>query len=90
MLEGYAGAALRRPGYVREFTEMMTYNRLAALVRETAPGELAQLLVDGAALSPEAAVAFALGTTKRTSNPTSSSKARVPLDLRTYLGADNF
>lgn len=61
ILEGYA-CACREPGYNREFTEVTTYDRLTILVREgLAPDELARLRAEGAALTPEAAVALALG-----------------------------
>ncbi len=60
-LEGYAQAALPRHGFPREFAEATTYDRLTAHLRETiAPGELARLTAEGAALTPEAAVALAL------------------------------
>jgi len=36
-LEGYAGAASRRHGIEREFTETTTFNRLTALLLEGAP-----------------------------------------------------
>jgi predicted ATPase/class 3 adenylate cyclase len=60
-LEGYADAAFERHGYLREFTETTTYARLNALLRESlAPEEFARLTAEGAALTPEAAVARAL------------------------------
>ena len=60
-LEGYADAALQRHGYPREFTETTTHDRLTALLREgLAPDELAQLSAEGAALTPETAIALAL------------------------------
>ncbi len=60
-LEGYANAALRRQGFEREFTETTTYNRLTALLHEgVAPDELARLTEEGAALTPEGAIALAL------------------------------
>jgi len=60
-LEGYANAALQRQGFEREFTERGTYDRLAALLRERlSPCELARLTAEGAALTPEAAIALAL------------------------------
>jgi tetratricopeptide (TPR) repeat protein len=59
--EGYVDAAFRRHGYERENTETTTCNRLTALLREgLAPRELDRLLAEGAALTPEAAVALAL------------------------------
>ncbi len=61
ILEGYAGDALQRHGFEREFTETTTYNRLITLLRETfQPDELARLLAEGAALTPEAAIERAL------------------------------
>ncbi|MGA8534541.1 MAG: adenylate/guanylate cyclase domain-containing protein [Candidatus Tumulicola sp.] len=61
VLEGYAGAALQRHGYEREFTEATTHDRLSALLHAgLAPDELARLTTDGAALTPEAAIARAL------------------------------
>ena len=60
-LEGYAHAALERLGFLREFAEAKTYDRLTALLREgIAPEELALLTAEGAALTPEAAIALAL------------------------------
>jgi predicted ATPase/class 3 adenylate cyclase len=60
-LEGFAGAALHRHGFVREFTETTTFDRLMALLRDgLAPDELERLLADGAALAPEDAIALAL------------------------------
>jgi predicted ATPase len=60
-LEGYADAALQRHGFPREFTETTTHNRLTALLRERlAPDDLARLIAEGAALTPEAAIALAL------------------------------
>ncbi len=60
-LQGYADAVLRRHGFEREFGEKTTHDRLTALLRdELAPNELARLSAEGAALTPEAAIAFAL------------------------------
>ncbi len=60
-LDGYADAAFARHGYEREFTETTSHDRLTALLRERlAPGELARLIAEGAALTPEAAIALAL------------------------------
>ena len=60
-LEGYADAAFARHGFPREFTETTTHDRLTALLREgLAPDELARLTAEGAALTPEAAIALAL------------------------------
>ncbi len=61
VLEGYADAALRRFGFTREFTEATTHDRIGVLLREAlAPDELARLSVEGASLTPEAAIALAL------------------------------
>jgi predicted ATPase/transcriptional regulator with XRE-family HTH domain len=60
-LEGYTEAALARRGYSREFTETTTHHRLTALLHEgLASDELAPLSAEGAALTPEAAIALAL------------------------------
>ena len=60
-LEGYADAAFERLGFPREFTEATTHDRLTALLHEgLAPDELARLSAEGAALTPEAAIALAL------------------------------
>jgi hypothetical protein len=62
-LEGYAEAALRAQGFAREFTETTTHDRLMTLLAERlAPDDLAHRLAEGAALTPEAAVALALGS----------------------------
>jgi predicted ATPase/class 3 adenylate cyclase len=59
--EGYVDAVFRRNGFEREVTETMTYDRLTALLREgLTPGEFDRLLAEGAALTPEAAIALAL------------------------------
>ncbi len=61
LLEGYADAALRRLGAVREYTENRTHDRLAKLLRDNfAPMDLERAMAEGAALSPKAAVALAL------------------------------
>lgn len=61
VLECYADTAFQLRGYAREFTELATYDRLTALLRERlTPSELAQRSTEGAALKPEDAVAFAL------------------------------
>jgi hypothetical protein len=61
ILQAYAGAALARHGFEREFTEKTTHDRLTALLREgLTPDELARLSAEGAALTPEAAIALAL------------------------------
>ena len=60
-LEGYADAAFGRHGFEREFTETTTHDRLTAILREgLKPDELARLTAEGAALTPEAAIALAL------------------------------
>jgi predicted ATPase/class 3 adenylate cyclase len=59
-LEGYADAAFTRHGF-REFNEASTHDRLIALLREGLPrDDLARLSAEGAALTPEAAIALAL------------------------------
>jgi predicted ATPase/class 3 adenylate cyclase len=61
ILEGYTDAAFARHGFEREFTETTTHDRLTAVLRESlAPDALAQLTAEGAALTPEAAIALAL------------------------------
>jgi len=60
-LEGYADASLSDQGCEREFTETTTHERLKTLLAERlAPDDLARRLTEGAALSPEAAIALAL------------------------------
>ena len=60
-LEGYAEATFKRLGNNREFTELATYGRLAPLLREgLSRDELLRLTAEGAALSPEGAIALAL------------------------------
>jgi predicted ATPase/DNA-binding XRE family transcriptional regulator len=60
-LEGYADSAFGRHGFEREFTEITTHGRLLALLREgLTPEELARLMAEGAALTPEAAIALVL------------------------------
>lgn len=60
-LEGYADAAFTRHGFPREFTERTTHDRLTALLREgLTPDELTRLSAEGAALTPDAAIALAL------------------------------
>jgi len=61
ILEGFAENAMRNVGFQREFTESTTYERLLLLLTEKlAPDDFTRLLADGAALSPEAAIALAL------------------------------
>jgi predicted ATPase/class 3 adenylate cyclase len=65
-LEGYADAALARHGVRREDAAQTRYERLGALLRESlASEELARLAAAGAALTPDAAIAFALAETSR-------------------------
>jgi predicted ATPase/class 3 adenylate cyclase len=60
-LEGYADAAFARYGFLREFNETTTHDRLSELLHERlASDELARLTAKGAALTPEDAVALAL------------------------------
>jgi predicted ATPase/class 3 adenylate cyclase len=59
-LAGYVEAALQRAGFIREFTESTTHERLSAILRDRlAPAEYASRLAEGAALTPEAAIAIA-------------------------------
>ena len=59
-LEGYADAAFQLKGFEREFTETTTYERLTALLRESlSSDERAELVAEGASLTPEAAIALA-------------------------------
>ena len=60
-LHGYADAALRASGFERQFTEIQTNERVAALLAERLPpDDLARRLAAGATLRPEAAIALAL------------------------------
>jgi hypothetical protein len=60
-LEGFVGVAFRRHGFAREFTETTTYDRLMALLGDwLAPDRIEGLLADGAARTPQAAIALAL------------------------------
>jgi predicted ATPase/class 3 adenylate cyclase len=60
-LAGYADEALRKSKFIREFTEVVTRERILALLRERLdPGVLARKLDEGAALEPEVAMALAL------------------------------
>jgi len=66
MLEGYVNRAMDRQGLKRGFTEATTHDRLGVLLCEgLAREELARLTAEGAALSPEAAVALALADRSR-------------------------
>jgi tetratricopeptide (TPR) repeat protein len=61
VLEGYAASEFRQLGFNRESTEIMTYERLTALLREgLAPDELSRLTAEGAALATEGAITLAL------------------------------
>jgi ATP/maltotriose-dependent transcriptional regulator MalT len=61
VLESYANAALEEHRFVREFTERASHEALTQLLcLELEPGELARLLAEGAALTPEAAIVLAL------------------------------
>ncbi len=61
ILKGYADAALRAQGFEREFTETITHDRLSALLMERlGSDEISGRLAQGAALSPEAAIALSL------------------------------
>ncbi|MDQ6826540.1 MAG: hypothetical protein M3Z14_04980, partial [Candidatus Eremiobacteraeota bacterium] len=60
-LEGYVENGLRTVGYEREYTEMVTQERLIALLREHfSASELDALFAAGAALTPDEAIAEAL------------------------------
>jgi hypothetical protein len=60
-LAGYADAVLQRDGFVREFTEVTTRDRLVAILQAGCdPDELTRLTGEGAGLAPEAAVALVL------------------------------
>jgi hypothetical protein len=57
---------LQRDGFPREFTETTTCDRLTGLLRERlAPDELERLIAEGAALTPQAAIALALPNGRR-------------------------
>jgi predicted ATPase len=59
-LAGYAASCFARIGYVRERVPGTIHHRLTALLEEhLAPDILARLTAEGAALTPEAAMAFA-------------------------------
>ena len=61
-LEGYADTALRRRGFERQNDDQKrTHDRLTSLLGDKlAPDDLARLTAEGAALTPEAAIALAL------------------------------
>jgi predicted ATPase/class 3 adenylate cyclase len=61
IIEGFVDPAFARSGFVREFTEIATHDRLMNLLRDAySPEDFERLLQEGAALTPEAAVALAL------------------------------
>jgi predicted ATPase/class 3 adenylate cyclase len=61
ILEGYANAVFEQCGFERGFTETKTHDRLTELLHDrVAPDKLARLTDEGAALTPEAAIALAL------------------------------
>jgi len=60
-LERYADAALQRRGYERDFTDRTTYERLTAALRAgLTPDDRRRWAAEGAALTPDAALALAL------------------------------
>jgi hypothetical protein len=60
-LAGYTDAVFQRLGFVREFTEKVSRDRLVAILEaNVAPDELTRLTDEGAALAPEAAVGLSL------------------------------
>jgi hypothetical protein len=57
-LEGYADAALPSVGFVREYSEETTHDRLQDHLTATlGKSELDRLLAEGAAFTPDAAIA---------------------------------
>jgi tetratricopeptide (TPR) repeat protein len=61
-LGGYAGAAMQKLGFMRGFTETTTHDRLHSLLRERLGADEAErFLAEGAALTPEQAIAEAMG-----------------------------
>jgi hypothetical protein len=60
-LEGYCAAAFERVRFAREWTERTTHARLSELLASAlTPEELAKLTAEGAALTPEQAIALAI------------------------------
>ena len=60
-LEGYADAGFQRHGYKRDAPETTMHERIIALLRQRlTPHERERLTAEGAALTPDAAVALAL------------------------------
>jgi hypothetical protein len=60
-LQSYAEAAFQRHGSRRTLTDRRTHDRLTALLNDAlTPDEFARLSAEGAALTPEAAIALAL------------------------------
>ncbi len=59
ILEAFANATFERHGFRREFNTVMTYERLVAVLESGLTAErIAQLTHEGAALSPEGAIAL--------------------------------
>lgn len=72
-LVGYVDANFKAMGFARQYTEATTHDRLLALLHEgLRSDELARLLVEGAALTPEASVALALEEQIRFAVPTAN------------------
>ena len=60
-LVGYCNATRAANHFVRQYTELQTYDRVVAILEsEFLPHELEQLFADGASLSPSAAMELAL------------------------------
>jgi len=61
VLEGYAAGAFDRQGFDRELTALATHLRLETILNQhLTPEELTRRGADGAALTPESAIAIAL------------------------------
>ena len=61
-LEGYVCAVFERVGYRRERSESIAHDRLITLLgRDLTPLQIAQFAAEGAAHSPKAAIALAIG-----------------------------
>ncbi len=59
ILEAFANATFERHGFQREFNTVMTYDRLMELLASAAPSQrIEALALEGAALTPEAAIAL--------------------------------
>jgi predicted ATPase len=66
ILLGYSDAALARVGAARDFNAQGTHDRLATILGEKLTADArARLTAEGAALTPEAAIAIAQGVTVR-------------------------